>query len=182
MGGYGALFEETKKQATESVAAEDIVVMQYLSNPYALLAACDFFVLSSYYEGLPVVLTEADIVGLPCVSTDIPGPRGLMEKVGGLLVEDSEAGLVGGMKRCKEGQAPERFTIDYEEYNKEAVAQFEAMLSVPSKAWTTKVLSPEERDAAVVFANKERKQPNFYARPSDAEPAELKLLPATRYS
>jgi len=128
LGGYGPLYEETVEQAKQSAAAEDIVIIKYLSNPYALLAACDYFVLSSYYEGLPVVLTEADIVGLPCVSTDIPGPRKMMGQYGGLLTEDSEEGVRDGMLSCLTGQAPERFTIDYLEYNQEAVAQFEAML------------------------------------------------------
>ena len=128
LGGYGPLYEETAELASGSTASDAIVIMKYLSNPYALLAACDYFVLSSYYEGLPVVLTEADIVGLPCVSTDIPGPRKWMEQYGGLLTEDSEQGVMDGMYRCLQGQAPKRFTLDYSEYNKEAVAQFEAML------------------------------------------------------
>ena len=128
LGGYGPLYEETVELAGKSAAAEDIVIIKYLSNPYALLAACDYFVLSSYYEGLPVVLTEADIAGLPCISTDIPGPRELMEQYGGLLTEDSEQGVTDGMYRCLTGHAPERFTLDYSEYNREAVARFEAML------------------------------------------------------
>lgn len=128
LGGYGPLYEQTVEQACNSPAAEDIVIIKYMSNPYALLAACDFFVLSSYYEGLPVVLTEADIVGLPCISTNIRGPRELMEQYGGLLTENSEAGIVDGMLKCMRGEAPALFTLDYPEYNKEKVSQFEAML------------------------------------------------------
>jgi len=129
LGGYGPLYEQTVEQAQESVAAENIVVIKYMSNPYALLAACDFFVLSSYYEGLPVVLTEADIVGLPCISTNIPGPRELMGRYGGLLTEDSEQGILNGMIKCMKNDAPALFTIDYPEYNKEKVSRFEAMLT-----------------------------------------------------
>jgi len=128
LGGYGSLYEETVEQACNSPAAEDIIVIKYMSNPYALLAACDFFVLSSYYEGLPVVLTEADIVGLPCISTNIGGPRELMEQYGGLLTENSEQGIVDGMLKCMRNEAPELFTIDYLKYNQEKVSQFEAML------------------------------------------------------
>ena len=128
LGGYGPLYETTVEQAAQSRAAEAIVIIKYLSNAYALLAAWDYFVLSSFYEGLHVVLTEADIVGLPCVSTDIPGPRKMMGQYGGLLTEDSEQGILEGMLQCLAGQAPGRFTLDYLEYNKEAVGQFEAML------------------------------------------------------
>lgn len=128
LGGYGPLYEETVRQAEQSPAGEDIVVIKYLSNPYALLKACDYFVLSSHYEGLPVVLTEADIVGLPCISTDIPGPRTMMGQYGGLLTKNSEQGVMDGMLACLTGRAPKRFTLDYSKYNREAVAQFEAML------------------------------------------------------
>ena len=62
LGGYGPLYEETREQAAVSKASDAIVIIKYLNNPYALLAKCDYFILSSYYEGLPVVLTEADIV------------------------------------------------------------------------------------------------------------------------
>lgn len=129
LGGYGYLYEDTVQWAAKSAASEDIAVIKYLSNPYALLAACDYFVLSSFYEGFGLVLAEADIVGLPCVSTDIPGPSGFLGQYGGLLVEDSEDGIVEGMLRCLAGTVPKRLQIDYPEYNKEAIAQFEAMLS-----------------------------------------------------
>lgn len=129
LGGYGPLYEETREQAADSTASDSIVIIKYLNNPYALLKQCDYFILSSYYEGLPVVLTEADIVGLPCVSTNIPGPRTMMGQYGGLLVEDSEQGVEDGMRSCLSEQAPERFKLDYPEYNKEAVQQFEAMLT-----------------------------------------------------
>jgi len=129
VGGYGYLYEDTIQWANETAAADDIAVIKYLSNPYALLAACDYFVLSSYYEGFGLVLAEADIAGIPCFSTKITGPTGFMTQYGGLLVEDSDEGLAAGMRSCLRGEVPERLNIDYLRYNEEAVEQFEAMLS-----------------------------------------------------
>ena len=128
LGGYGYLYEDTVQWAKDSAAAENIAVIKYLSNPYALLAACDYFVLSSHYEGFGLVLAEADIAGIPCFSTKITGPTGFLGQYGGLLVEDSEDGIVDGMLQCLHGQVPKKLTVDYLEYNKEAVCQFEAML------------------------------------------------------
>ena len=41
----------------------------------AILAASDIFALPSHFEGLPMSIIEAMLVGLPVVSTDIRGPR-----------------------------------------------------------------------------------------------------------
>jgi CDP-glycerol glycerophosphotransferase len=106
LGGYGELFEKTVEKAQSLKAAADVAVIKYLSNPYALLKRCDYFVLSSFYEGLPVVITEADLVGLPCISTDIPGPHAFMNRYGGLLVENSTEGVLDGMKKCLAGDVP----------------------------------------------------------------------------
>ena len=75
-----------------------------------------------------MVLAEADILGVRCVSTDIAGPRLFMQKYGGTLVADSEQGVYDGMKMCLEGKITDTLSVDYAEYNKEAIAQFEALI------------------------------------------------------
>ena len=128
LGGYGPLYEKTIQKAQSLTAKDNVAVIQYLSNPYALLKQCDYFALSSFYEGLPVVLTEADLLGLPCFSTDIPGSSAFLKQYGGLLVENSTKGVIDGMKACLEERVPKKLTLDYIKYNEEAIEQFEQML------------------------------------------------------
>ena len=129
VGGYGDLYQTTVAWAEQTDCADDIVVIRYMSNPYPLLKQCDGLVLSSFYEGFGLVLVEADILGVPCFSTDLEGPGAFMRKHGGLLVENSEEGIYQGLLACVKGLVPKRLAVDYGEYNKEAVAQFEALLS-----------------------------------------------------
>lgn len=128
VGGYGPLFEKMKKKALDMGLSEHIIIIRYLSNPYPLVKLCDYFALSSFYEGFGLVLAEADILGVPCFSTAITGPTQFMQQYGGLLVENSEKGIVDGLRACLEGKAPKKLSIDYEQYNKEAITQFEALI------------------------------------------------------
>ncbi len=128
VGGYGPLFGKMKKKALEMGLSDNIIVIRYLSNPYPLVKLCDYFALPSFYEGFGLVLAEADILGVPCFSTRITGPTQFMEQYGGLLVDNSEKGIEEGLRACLEGRVPKKLSIDYEQYNQEAIAQFEALL------------------------------------------------------
>jgi CDP-glycerol glycerophosphotransferase len=118
---------------------EYVVLLEQVSNPYPIVKACDYFVLSSHYEGFGLVLVEADLLGLTVVSTDIPGPRGFMKKYGGTLVENSEAGILEGMEMLHNGQVSP-LTVDYAQYNQEAVAEFEAIMSNTAKSMGEKIV------------------------------------------
>lgn len=62
--------------AAELGISDDVSMPGFLANPYAYIARCDLFVLSSIWEGSPTVLTEALALGVPVVATDCPsGPK-----------------------------------------------------------------------------------------------------------
>lgn len=128
IGGRGALYSETLHHAQELDSYDHIVIILYMSNPYALLKKCDYFIFSSLYEGFGLVLVEADLCGVRCVSTDIDGPRLFMQKYGGRLVENSEQGVYDAMKLCLSNQVTDLLKVDYKVYNEEAVSEFEALL------------------------------------------------------
>jgi glycosyltransferase involved in cell wall biosynthesis len=82
--------------AAELGVSEDVALPGFLPNPYAFLARCDAFVLSSRWEGLPTVVIEALACGAPVVATDCPsGPREILEdgRLGRLAAVGDPAGL-----------------------------------------------------------------------------------------
>ena len=85
--GDGSLKKELRLKA-ESLEIDDKIALVGETEPYAYMRHSDVFVLSSLYEGLPLVLLEAISLGLPIVSTDCNyGPNEVIETgENGLLV------------------------------------------------------------------------------------------------
>ena len=127
IGGYGHLYNSTKELAEKSSAKDKIILIKTMFNPMPVLKKCDLFVLSSHYEALGLTMLEADTLGIPLISTDIPGPRSFLEKRGGYMVPCTADGIYEGMEAFMRGEV-RAMNVDYEQYNKNAVAQFEELL------------------------------------------------------
>lgn len=119
-------YEELIEKVNEMGLSENVILLLSVSNPYPIIKACNGFILSSLYEGFGLVLAEANILGLPIVSTDITGPRTFMNKYGGTLIEDSEDGVYKGLEMLYNNEI-KPINVDYEAYNQECVAEFEKL-------------------------------------------------------
>lgn len=128
IGGYGPLYEETCKHIETLKSKDNIILIKAVSNPYPILKRCDYFILSSFHEGFGLVLAEADILGLPVVSTDILGPRNFMKEHHGFLVENSQKGIYVGLCQLLSDRI-QPLNVDYQKYNEKAIADFEKIIS-----------------------------------------------------
>lgn len=68
--GTGPDFEKTKNIVDKSPYKDKIILYGETDAPEDLYSAMDVFVLPSRYEGLPVVLVEAECSGLYCIISD----------------------------------------------------------------------------------------------------------------
>jgi glycosyltransferase involved in cell wall biosynthesis len=83
--------EVLEAQATQLGIREKIIFTGFREDAIRILAACDLFVLSSLYEGLPVALLEAMALGKPPVVTAVGGiPEVVTDGVDGFLVQPKD--------------------------------------------------------------------------------------------
>ena len=121
IGGYGPLYEKIKELVNDS---ERIILISSINNPFPILNKCDSFVLSSFYEGLPMTIMEALILDKIVLSTNIPGPREFLEKGYGILLPNSEDGIYNGFVDFKKGILKPKVKFDAEKFNKDALNEF----------------------------------------------------------
>lgn len=69
--GEGALFEDIKEKVKKLNIQNNVIFMGETSEVPQLLQAMDLFVFPSKYEGLPNVLLEAQLAGLPIYASDV---------------------------------------------------------------------------------------------------------------
>lgn len=126
LASYGPVKDKILNQIKNSDAKEAITVFDRMSNPYLLLSKVDAFVLSSYYEGLGLVVYESMYVNTPVISVDLDTTTQFLKKSDIILVEDSEEGLVEGMQKLINNELPTT-KFDFVNYEKNRVEEFEKL-------------------------------------------------------
>ena len=122
IGGHGPLYNKTMNWKNNLKHWKNVTIIQSIDNPLPILKRCDLFILSSFYEGWPMVTMEADALKVPIIQTDIKGAQ-MLRDYDGHIVENSEEGLLKGMHDFMDGKVC-AMNIDFEEYNKKAVEEF----------------------------------------------------------
>ncbi|QHW34314.1 glycosyltransferase family 1 protein [Paenibacillus rhizovicinus] len=107
--GDGPKRQEIERKVKELGLSEQVAFLGLRSDVPELLGAVDGFVLPSLYEGLGIVLIEAQAAGLPClVSEGIPEEAdlklGLFAK---LKLTDDPSQWVDGFRRLASSKTPE---------------------------------------------------------------------------
>jgi glycosyltransferase involved in cell wall biosynthesis len=94
LAGHGALFNATRRLATTLCVADSVRFLGVRNDIPDLMRASDLYLMSSLWEGLPIVLLEAAASGLPAVATDVGGnATAVLDGISGRIVpaNDDEA-------------------------------------------------------------------------------------------
>lgn len=96
------------RMGTERYSSDGIHWLGFRDDMPDLLAAADAFVLSSAWEGLPLVVGEAMAMERPVVATDVGGVRELVGDAGLMVPAKDLRGLAESMLRVMQMDASER--------------------------------------------------------------------------
>ncbi len=124
IGGHGKEFQNICNMV-EEMKLNNVIIIRNIQNPLTILKRCNLYILSSYYEGLPMTIMESLILDIPCMSVDIIGPRPFFQKGYVYLVDDSDEGILNGMNDYIRGNIKGLKKFDAEEFNKIALREFE---------------------------------------------------------
>lgn len=128
--GNGPLYDEIVAYAEALNLTENAHFTGWLDNPAPAMKEANAFVLSSIYEGQPMVLLEAMTLGLRCVAVDSPQVRYVLDDGLGLITPPTQAGLAAGMLKATDGAfAPPEF--DPVRYNQKALDDFYDVIGLP---------------------------------------------------
>ena len=117
--GDGILKEELKDISKKLKIDDTVFFLGYQTNPYKYMSKCDLFVCSSDSEGFSTAATEALILGIPVVTTDVSGMKELLGTGGeyGIITERDDKALFKEIRkmavdketyRCYKKQAEQR--------------------------------------------------------------------------
>ncbi|MDL5385547.1 glycosyltransferase [Aeromonas hydrophila] len=96
--GQGNLFITLKSIISDKKLDRNVFVIGECDNPYPYMRTADVLILPSYYEGQPLVIGEAFILGLPVIATGSDACREMLHDGDfGLVVENSEDGIFDGI-------------------------------------------------------------------------------------
>ncbi len=125
--GDGPLRGELETGIEARGLADVVFLTGSLSNPFPALAAADCFVLSSDYEGQPMVLLEAAVAGLPIISVRFESISDALPDGQIHIVDQSVSGLAAGLIDYLDGAVPPA-ALDAVEYNARALREFAAVV------------------------------------------------------
>jgi CDP-glycerol glycerophosphotransferase (TagB/SpsB family) len=125
--GGGPLTTELESLADRLGLGHAVTLAGYQANPYELMTASDCFVLSSDYEGQPMVILEALTLGLPVVTVEFGSAGSALPTGVGRIVPQTDDGLAEGMCAFLRAEVTAR-GFDIAEYNAAAIEEFSAAI------------------------------------------------------
>ena len=122
--GNGPDTEMYREQAND---VQNIEFLGAKKNPYPYLKNSDCLIMSSDFEGYPVVFIESLILGKTIITTDVSDSKKDIKDKFGLVVDQSEDGIYNGMKQYLEKGFSTK-TFNPKEFNENILKKLEKIM------------------------------------------------------
>lgn len=122
--GDGPETEEYKKQVKNNQLENNIIFLGKKQNPYPYFKIADCVVLTSDYEGYPVVFLESFILEKPIITTKVSDYREVENKYGFVTEKDTND-IYEKMKNFILNGFEIKEKFDYKKYNEEILKKIE---------------------------------------------------------
>lgn len=96
--GEGHLREKLEEEIQEKEVKETFRLLGKRENPYPYVKKADYFCLLSYFEGYPMVLVEAKILGKSIIITDTAARETVQNYENSIVLENNEKAIYQGLK------------------------------------------------------------------------------------
>lgn len=98
--GYGGDEALIRQRIAEAGMEKHLIILGKKDNPYPYMQACDVYVQPSRYEGCPVTIQEAQVLGKPVIATAFPTVKSsIQDGVNGVIVPLNNEGCAQGIIR-----------------------------------------------------------------------------------
>lgn len=121
--GSGPLDEDLRSLVTELGIERSVHFTGQAANPFPVIAAADYFALTSEHEGLPMVILEALALSTPVLTTAFSSVEGVVPPECGVVVDRDDAAVARAMMDLVD-RRPEFSTLDVDAYNATALQEF----------------------------------------------------------
>ena len=103
---YYLVGEGPRRQSIEAMIAEkemreQVFLLGETQTPYVYMKNADYLLVPSFHEAAPMVFDEAKALGLPIIATDTTSAEEMVGCEGGIVCENSEAGLTAAFAQLQ---------------------------------------------------------------------------------
>ena len=115
--GNGIDTEKYKIMVNEKNLNDIIYFLGQKENPYPYFKICDCFILTSEYEGYPVVFNECMVMNIPIITTDVSDAKKEIESKFGIVTEKNVNSIYEAMKEFIHNGYTIKKQFDAKKYN-----------------------------------------------------------------
>jgi len=128
--GQGPDTEMYNKLIEEKDLKENVIMVGSKENPYPYFNISDSIILTSDYEGYPVVFVESMVLGKPIITTDVSDAKLDIEGKYGIITDKTEESIFESMKNFIKNGYEIKEKFNPEEFNKRILDKIEEVINV----------------------------------------------------